>query len=309
MTRGKLISLALLLLGLALSFAVGYYLAGLQPSKEAEQELKFIDGYGRAVSISQRPLRIISLAPSVTETLYAIEVDERVVAVDDFSDYPDEARGKAKIGSYLNPDLEKIVSLKPDLILASDITSREMVLNLEEKDLTVFVLTPKTLGEVIRDIRLIGLITGNADKANAIAEKLEQRINAITSKISNSSAQRPRVYLEYYPYWTFGPGSFGHDLILMAGGRNVAEGALTAYPQVSNEFVVGSNPEIIIFTVGPYAETTIQDIENRPGWRNTEAARGGRIYTIDDDIVSRPGPRLIDALEQLAKMFHPELFA
>jgi len=308
MTRGKLISLALLLLSLTLSFAVGYYLAGLQPSKEAGQELKFIDGYGRAVSISQRPLRIISLAPSVTETLYAIGVGERVVAVDDFSDYPDEARGKAKIGSYLSPDLEKIVSLKPDLILASDITSREMVLNLEEKGLTVFVLAPKTLGEVIRDIRLIGLITGSADKADAIAEKLEQRIDVVTSKISNSSTQRPRVYLEYFPYWTFGPGSFGHDLILMAGGRNVAEGALAAYPQVSNEFVVGSNPEIIIFTVGPHAETTIQDIENRPGWRDTEAVRTGRIYTIDDDILSRPGPRLVDALEQLAKMFHPELF-
>jgi len=305
---GKLIPIALLLVGLAFSSALGYYLASLQPSREALEELKVIDGYGRTVSIPQSVMRIISLAPSVTEILYAIGVGERLVGVDDFSDYPEEARAKAKIGSYLEPDLEKIVALKPDLILASDITSREMVLNLEEKGLTVLVLAPKTLREVIHDIRLVGLITGNADEANALAERLEKKINTITSKISNSSARRPSVYLEYYPYWSFGPGSFGHDLILMAGGRNVAEGALVAYPEVSNEFIVGSNPEIIIFTVGPHAKTTIQDIENRPGWRNIDAVRNARIYTIDDDILSRPGPRLVDALEQLAKIIHPELF-
>ncbi len=308
MARAKLIPLALLLLGLTISFALGFYIAGLRQPGEVVQELKVVDGYGRAVSISRTPLRIISLAPSITETLYAVEVGERVVGVDDFSDYPEEVGAKPRIGSYLNPDLEKIVALKPDLILASDITPLEMVLDLEQRGLTVFVLAPKTLREVIHDIRLVGLITGNADKANAVAGKLEQRINAVTSKISNSSAYRPKVYLEYYPYWTFGPGSFGHDLILMAGGRNLAEGAVAAYPQVSDEFIVGSNPEIIIFTVGPHAKTTIEDIEDRPGWRNTEAVRSGRIYTIDDDILSRPGPRLVDALEQLAKTFHPELF-
>jgi iron complex transport system substrate-binding protein len=309
MAGAKLILSVLLILGLTLSFAIGYYFAGLRQPEEAVRELKVVDGYGRAVSISRTPLRIISLAPSVTETLYVIGVSERVVAVDDFSDYPEEARAKPKIGSYLDPDLEKIIALKPDLILASDITSREMVSALEQRGLTVFVLAPKTLGEVIRDIRLVGLITGNAGEANAVAEKLEQRINAVVSKISESGAYRPRVYLEYYPYWTFGPGSFGHDLILMAGGRNLAEGALAAYPQVSDEFIVGSNPEMIIFTVGPHAETTVEDIRDRPGWRNTEAVRNGRIYTIDDDILSRPGPRLVDALEQLAKMIHPELFA
>ncbi len=309
MTRRKPIKLTLLVLGLILSSALGYYLAGLQPSRETAQELKVIDGYGRTVSIPQRVLKIVSLAPSVTEILYAIGAGDRVVGVDDFSDYPEEARAKAKIGSYLEPNLEQIVAFKPDLILASDITSREMVLNLEEKGLTIFVLAPRTLREVIRDVRLAGLIIGNADKANAVAEKLEQRVNVITSKISNSSAQRPRVYLEYYPYWTFGPGSFGHDLILMAGGRNIAEGTLAPYPQVTNEFLVRSNPEIIIFTVGPHATTTIQDIENRPGWRNTEAVRNRRIYTIDDDIISRPGPRLVDALEQLAKTIHSELFS
>jgi len=308
MARAKLFPLALLILGLTTSFALGFYLAGLRQPGEEVQELKVVDGYGRAVSISRTPLRIISLAPSITETLYAVEVGERVVGVDDFSDYPEEVRAKPRIGSYLNPDLEKIVALKPDLILASDITPLEMVLDLEQRELTVFVLAPKTLREVIHEIRLVGLVTGNADKGNAVAERLEQRINAVTSKISNSSAYRPKVYLEYYPYWTFGPGSFGHDLILMAGGRNLAEGAVAAYPQVSDEFIVGSNPEIIIFTVGPHAKTTVQDIEDRPGWRNTEAVRSGRIYTIDDDILSRPGPRLVDALEQLAKTFHPELF-
>jgi len=289
------------------SFIVGFFVTEF---KEPEKQTGFtiIDDYGRTVAVPKNPQKIISLAPSTTEILYAVGLGDKVIGVDEYSDYPEEAKNKTKIGSYLTPNLEIIISLKPDLILASDMTSKDSVVTLEEKGLTVVVLTPKTIKGIFQDIRLVGLIGNKNDEANNLADNLEQRIDVVTSKTSNSSLNRPRVYVEYYPYWTYGPGSFGNDLILMAGGRNIAATTVTAYSEITNEFLVASNPEIIIFTIGPHASTTIKDIKSRTGWDDTDAVKYDKIYTIDDDIISRPGPRIVDALEQLAELIHPELF-
>ena len=170
------------------------------------------------------------------------------------------------------------------------------------------VLAPRALSGVLQDIRLVGLVTGKIAEASNVTAKLQDRIFAITSMTSNASLHRPRTYMEYFPYWTFGPGSFGNDLILMAGGRNIAANATVQYPQVSSEFVASSNPEVIIYTVGMGATTTAEEIKDRAGWGDTEGVRAGKIYSIDDNLISRPGPRLVDGLEQLAKIIHPELF-
>jgi len=291
-----------------ISFVTGFYVAEFN---ELEKQAGFtvIDDYGREVTLPKNPQRIISLAPSSTEILFAVGLGYRVVGVDDNSDYPEAAKNKTKIGSYLNPNLEVIASLEPDLILVTDITSKEYVASLEEKNFTVVVLAPKTIQGIIRDIRVVGAIGNKTTEANNLADNLEQRINAITSKTSNSSLYRPKVYVEYYPYWTYGPGSFGNDLISMAGGKNIAETTATAYSEITNEFVVASNPELIIFTVGPHTSTTIKDIKSRTGWDKVDAVKNNKIYTIDDDIISRPGPRIVDALEQLARLIHPELFS
>lgn len=279
----------------------------IQKIEEKQEEFTIIDDYGRTVVIPKYPQRIISLAPSTTEILYAVGLGDKIVGVDDYSDYPEEAKNKTKIGNcYPTPNLEIILSLKPDLIVTADITSKDFVTTMEEKGLKVIVLAPKTINGIIQNIRLVGLIGNKAAEANNLADNLEQRINAITSKTSNSNF--PKVYVEYYPYWTFGPGSFSNDLILMAGGRNIAATTTTAYPNIDDEFIVSSNPEIIIYTIGPYTTTTIEEIKRRTGWYETDAVKNNKIYTLDDNIISRPGPRIVDALEQLAELIHPELF-
>lgn len=300
--------IAIVCVMILIAFIAGFYVAEFK-EQEKQAEFTVIDDYGREVTLPKNPQRIISLAPSSTEILFAVGLGNRVVGADDHSDYPEAAKNKTKIGSYLNPNLEVIASLEPDLILVTDITSKEYVASLEEKNFTVVVLAPKTIQGIIRDIRVVGAIGNKTTEANNLADNLEQRINAITSRTSISSLYRPKVYVEYYPYWTYGPGSFGNDLISMAGGKNIAAITATAYSEITNEFVVASNPELIIFTVGPRAFTTIKDIKIRTGWDKVDAVKNNKIFTIDDDIISRPGPRIVDALEQLARLIHPELFS
>ncbi len=290
------------------AFIVGLYVTVFD-KPEKLTGFTVIDDYKREVTLPKNPQRIISLAPACTEILFAVGLGNRVVGVDDYSDCPEEAKNITKIGSYLKPNLEIIVSLEPDLILSSDMTSKEYVASLEEMNFTIIVLAPKSTRGIVQDIRLVGTIGNKTEEANNLADNLKQRINAITSKTINSKIYRPKVYLEYYPYWTYGPGSVGNDLILMAGGSNISRTVATAYSEITNEFVVASNPEFIVFVVGYHASTTIKDIKNRTGWDKVDAVKNNQIYTIDDDLVSRPGPRIVDALEHLARLIHPELFS
>lgn len=290
------------------AFIVGLYVTVFD-KPEKLTGFTVIDDYKREVTLPKNPQRIISLAPACTEILFAVGLGNRVVGVDDYSDYPEEAKNITKIGSYLKPNLEIIVSLEPDLILSSDMTSKEYVASLEEMNFTIIVLAPKSTQGIVRDIRLVGTIGNKTEEANNLADNLKQRINAITSKTINSKIYRPKVYLEYYPYWTYGPGSVGNDLILMAGGSNISGTMAAAYSEITNEFVVASNPEFIVFVVGYHASTTIKDIKNRTGWDKVDAVKNNQMYTIDDDLVSRPGPRIVDALEHLARLIHPELFS
>jgi len=188
-------------------------------------------------------------------------------------------------------------------------TSEDNVANLKDKGLTVVVLAPTNIDEIIQDIRLVGIISSNTAEANNLADTLEKRIDEVTSKTNDNNLNRPGVYIEYYPYWTYGPGSFGNDLINMAGGMNIAATTSSEYPEITTEFIVASNPEIIIITIGPMCSTTIDDVTSRTGWNSVDAVKNDDIYTIDDNILSRPGPRIVDALEQLAEMIHPELFS
>lgn len=303
-----LISMAIVCILISAAFIVGFYVAKfIEPERQTGSAL--IDDYGRTVIVEQSPQRIVSLAPGCTEILFAVGLGNRVVGVDDYSEYPEAAKNKTKIGSYMNPNLEVIALLEPDLVLASDMTSKEYVANLEEKSLTIFVFAPKTIQGIIRDIRLIGIIGNRRKEADNLADCIEQRINAVCSKTSNNTLYKPKIFLEYYPYWTYGPGSFGNELISMAGGKNIGAATAAAYSEITNEFVIVSNPELIAFTVGSHTSTTIRDIKSRTGWDKISAVKNNKIYTIDDDIISRPGPRIVDALEQLTNLIHPELFS
>lgn len=272
------------------------------------------DAAGRQVTIAKAPERIVTLAPSDTEIVYALGLGSKVVAVDEFSDYPAEAKGLRTIGGSDGQfNYEQIVSLKPDLVLAAGLTSPETMKKLEDLKLTVVQVgaTQTTFDSIYSDINLVGQITGQQAQAQALTGTMRQRVDAIKAKVATTSA-RPRVYWEIdatdpsKPY-TVGPGSFINDLITMAGGTNTFANAKSPYPQASSEQIVASNPQLIILADTAYGGT-VQSVLQRPGWQNIEAVKKKQVYPIDTNIVSRPGPRIVDGLEATVRLIHPELY-
>ena len=272
------------------------------------------DAAGRQVTIAKVPERIVTLAPSDTEIVYALGDGSKVVGVDQFSDYPAEAKALQTIGGSDGQfNYEQIVNLKPDLVLAAGTTSPEAMKKLEDLKLTVVQvgITQSTFDSIFSDINLVGQITGRQDQAQALTSNMRQRVDAIEAKVATTST-RPRVFWELdatdpsKPY-TVGPGSFVNDLITMAGGTNIFANTKSPYPQVSSEQVVALNPQVIILSDASYG-VTVDSVLKRPGWQSIEAVQKKQVYPIDTNIVSRPGPRIVDGLEAAAKLIHPELF-
>jgi iron complex transport system substrate-binding protein len=288
--------------------------ATTSPATATPSSLTITDVAGRQVTLNGVPQRIISLAPSDTEILFALGVGSNVVAVDDFSDYPAAAKALPKIGGTGDKyNFEQIVALKPDVIFAAGITSPDVLKKLEDLQLTVVVLGVEktTFDSILTDIALAGQITGRADQARQLTDSMKQRLDAIKAKVATAKT-KPRVYWELdatdptKPY-TVGPGTFVNDIITMAGGVNVFGNAGSAYPQVSAEQVVAANPEVIILPDAAYG-ISVDSVGNRPGWQKIDAVKNKHIYPIDDSLVSRPGPRVVDGIEAAAKLIHPELF-
>lgn len=261
------------------------------------------DDLGRLVAINGTPQRIISLAPSNTEILFALGLGDKVVGVTDYCDYPPEALNKTKVGGYANPDVEKIVALDPDLILVAHGTPMEVVNSMAGLGLTVFGIKTTDLDDLLGDIRTIAEITDKELEAQALTLEMENRIQAVTNQ-TDELEQRPRVfYIVWHdPLWTAGSGTFIHELIEKGGGVNIF-GNVTGYPTISIEEVIARDPEIIITSEWSY-EWAI----NASELASTNASQTGRIYTLDDDLVQRPGPRLVEGLEWFAHFIHPQVF-
>lgn len=284
----------------------GGYMVGATMTGEDEGIL-LVDDYGRTIKLDEIPKRIVSTAPTPTEILFAVGAGDLVVGVDDYSDYPAEVANITKVGSY-TLSTEVIISLQPDLVVSSDLVPISQLELLEDRGIPFVILATRDLEDVLKDIRLVGILTGHVEEANDLADSLEERIDAVTEKTLADGAMKPRVYLEYYPYWTYGPGSFGNDLIALAGGMNIAENTTSEYPMLSSEFIIAQDPEIIIYTFGYMTTTTAEEIGSRPGWDGITAVVNDDIYSVDDNLVSRYGPRIVDGLEELASLLHPELF-
>ncbi len=264
------------------------------------------DDLGRLVAINGTPQRIISLAPSNTEILFALGLGDKVVGVTNYCDYPPEALNKTKVGEYANPDIEKIVALNPDLILAGYGNPIEVVYTLAGLGLTVFGIKTTGLDDLLNDIRRVGEITEKAVEAQALTSAMESRIQAVTNQ-TEESEQRPRVFYivwggEGSALWTAGSGTFINELIEKAGGVNICQN-ITGYAEISLENVLASDPEIIITS-----ELSYDWAQNATELASTNASQSGRIYTCDDNLVQRPGPRLVEGLEWFAHFIHPEIF-
>ncbi len=276
------------------------------PVAAATFPLTITDDAGRRVTLAHAPQRIVSIAPSNTEILFALGLGERVVGVDDVSDFPPEAAAKPRVGSYVEPDLERVAALQPDLILAAGLHEGNVLTRLDGLGLTTIVVEPTDLQGVLASITLVGQITDHASQAARLTCALSTRIMAVTTAVAN--ANRPRVFFELSPdLYTAGPGSFVDDLIRRAGGDNIAAGAGTAWPQLSAEAVVAADPDVILLADHGAGVTPAQ-VAARPGWADVAAVRAGRIVPLNPDLVARPGPRLVDGLEAIARAIHPDRF-
>jgi iron complex transport system substrate-binding protein len=318
-TRNTIIVAALVLVIIIGSTGVIVWQQFFQPKPEITGPLSVIDDVGRNVTITNYPpQRIVSLAPSCAEILFTLGLGDKVVGVSEFSDYPPEIAENVETGNltivgFLNEiSIETVVGLQPDLILATGGVQRTIAESLEGLDLPVIVLYPQGFDGVLADISLVGKVAGQIEEAEALVSDMQKKAQEIADK--SQGAIRPRVYMEYFfngGYWSFGAGSFATELIYKAGGMNVFAGFGDKYVSTSTEEVIKADPEIIIVSKGTMAIAcglTPEVIKERGAWSDINAMQNDKIYEIEESIMTREGPRLVQALEQLAKIIHPELF-
>jgi iron complex transport system substrate-binding protein len=265
------------------------------------------DFQNRSVTIPARPERVVSIGPSITAFLFALGAGPRVVGVDDFSDEPAEAATREHVGG-IKVNFEKVVALKPDLVFTVKF-SDGTIEKLQSASLNVLVVDPQNVSDVAKTATLLGKAVG-AD-GEALGRSIQQRVDAVKAKTANAAA-RPRVYHEIdasdpTKIFTVGPGSYINDLIDIAGGLNIAARATSAYPQLSAEEILRSDPEIIVLAAAPYSAKPAA-VAARQGWSIIAAVKNSRIFTIDANLINRPGPRVGEAAEAYAKLVHPELF-
>ena len=271
------------------------------------------DSAGRVVTLAAPAQRIVSLAPSNTEILFAIGASDQLVGRDDYSDYPAEVLSVPSIGSlYPSVNAEVVVALKPDLVLAAGITSDADVQALADLGLTVYKTSKAaSLEDIYKDISAVGQLTGTAEAAERLVADLRARVEAVTAKTSGLG-NKPVVFYEVDATepakpWTAGTGTFIEELLALAGGVN-AGNVGADYFQISLEQLVTQDPDVIVLGSATYGGQTPELVAKRAGWENLKAVKNGAVYSFDDNLVSRPGPRIVDGLETLAKLIHPELF-
>jgi iron complex transport system substrate-binding protein len=279
----------------------------------APEPIKLTDGLGRSIELAAPAQRIISIAPSNTEILFALGAGKQMVGREEMSDYPAEATDVTSIGSVFQKlNTEAIVALNPDLILAAEINSPEQVKALEDLKLNVYYLpNPKTFDDLYANLETVGKLTGRSAEAAKLNESLKARYDAVVQKLSQAKGA-PTVFYEIdatdptKPY-TSGPGTFIDLVITLAGGKNIGGALKDAFAQISSEELVKQNPDLIVLGDALYGVTP-EAVGQRPGWNALNAVKNNQIFAFDDNLISRPGPRLIDGLEQMAKLIHPELF-
>jgi len=272
--------------------------------------LTIIDDTGTAVTIPQEPQRIISTAPSNTEILFDLGLQEKIVGITNYCNFPEETKNIEKIGEISPLNFEKIISLNPDLILAYAGFQLKEIPRLRELGLNTIVLEPLTLKETLKSIKMVATDCGIPEKGNTLVENLLQRINKIKTKVSKIAiTERPNIFIGgiYETIWTPGEGTLFNELISLAGGRNIAAG-LSGWTKISQEFIVKEDPDIIIIPIGamnPGDEPKIKEnISQRPGWSNISAIKTQKIFIVNEDLFYRATPRLVDGLELLYEIFY-----
>lgn len=272
------------------------------------------DAFGRSVTLQSEPKRIISLSPANTEILFAIGAGERVVGVTTFCDFPAEAASRPKVGGFAGStvNLESVIALHPDLVLAGDEHHRTVIELLSKRRIPALSIKATDFGGVYGSIRLIGQATGRQPEADALVKSMQARVETVSKQVARiRPVDRVRVYWEVFdaPLITSGRNSFIGQLIEMAGGVNVFADIDAEFPQVNSEAVIARDPQVILGPEVPGADTmSIGKLRARKGWSGIDAVRHARVYALSGDLTSRPGPRLVDGLELVARTLYPKLF-
>jgi iron complex transport system substrate-binding protein len=296
---------------------IGLGLAGLIALIILAWQVEPLRGTPRELQVSTRPApdtghpeRIVSLAPSITEVLFALGLDSEIVGVTEHCNYPEKALSRPKVGSFITGDVERIITMNPDLIIATrDGNSEHTISLLEELGFPIATYQPSTLEEVLDQILVLGRVTGREDRARSIVQEYRGKMALVKERVRG--AQVVSVLFAYgrYPLILAGRLTFADDMIRLAGGRNIAADSRIPYPHFSLEEVLARGPEVIIdVSMGSDASAQRAAEKHWSRWPEIPAVKAHRIYVLDQDLLARPGPRLFEGLLMLAKSLHPERF-
>lgn len=293
---------------LTVAIALGFLFCSCTPLRKLREQgttRSLTDEIGRAVSVKPQPARIISLAPNLTETLFALGLGQRVVGVTSYCDYPAEARTKEKVGDTLKPNLERIIALKPDLVLITTSSQLEtLTRQLDQLQIPVYVTNPRTVADVIASIRKLGDLTGVQTRATELADEMQRRVSRVQQQVAGQARPRVLYVLQNSPLITAGRDTFINDLLQLAGGTSISGEERADYPQFSRETVLARAPEVIVIPVSHGTELVSEEAVRRD-YAVTPAVRANRIARVDPDVIDRPGPRIVEGLEALARALHP----
>lgn len=282
--------------------------AGGETTEAAGFPVTVEDSLGRSVEIGEEPAQIGTMAPSITETVFAVGAGDRVAGVSTADDYPPEVENIEQIGDYQQVNAEKVASLGIDvLFLSFDSTTEEQARDLEEKTgAEVVVINPTSVEEAIESVGTVGEVVGEPERAEVVEERLRSELEQVRSQVEGLPEPTVFYELSYDPLFTVGPGSFIQDVIEIAGGRNVAADADQAYPQYPVERLVQEDPQL--YLAGASSGVTVEDIVSRPPYSSLDAVQQGNVFVIDDSLVNRPGPRIVEGVREMAETLHPEAF-
>lgn len=276
---------------------------GLMQDRSVNYPLTLKDQAGNQVQLEKEPQRIVSLMPSNTELLFALGEGKQVVGVTDQDDYPEEVKNLPKVSGF-QVNAEQVVALKPDLVVAHSGNEKEVLDQLKSMGIPVLVIDPKSTKEVYESIHILSLATNQLKSADQLVAKMEKQLRDVYAKVVQiPEEKRAKVWIELDGnLYTVGGDTFMNELIRLAGGKNVAQD-LKGWPKVSPEQVVKWNPDVIISLNG-----NAEEIKKREGWQSIQAIQENRVYTLDPDLLSRPGPRIYDGVKQLAETLYPDRF-
>jgi iron complex transport system substrate-binding protein len=299
-----LVVIGLLFVGLLFACACN---PGRTTSQPATATREITDDAGRRVSLPERVERVITLAPNLTEIVFAVGGGDRLVGNTTYCDYPPEAKSIAKVGDSLQPSLERIIALRPQVVLISTASQLEVFTRqLQNQNIAVFVTDPHDLEGVFRSIEHVGNILGQTEQTTLLLKQLRERTSAVEQAVKAAKPVRVFYQVSAEPLYTIGKDAFVTDLIRRAGAVSVTAEVPGAWPKFSSESALAAKPEAIILPTGGSMGAANSSVTD--ALRNSPAALTGRVYKINDDYLARPGPRLVDGLEALARALHPEAF-